>query len=330
MTSYKTATELITKGHSLPYGYDTLGWKVVQADMTSYNGFKWPGPGHTVATAYAVKGNVCPTVSTGGLMLAHNFEGARSGGHGNRLILVLAYNKSDILGDSDSKRRVAKVEVVAIVNPEKLFKNAAGYDLTQGAFSRMNLSGANFAGSLLYGANFRGSNIERASFEGADLSSATLSHASVDSAAFGGANLLGASLTHATGHFASFNDANLSGTSFTGTDFYGASFSGADAHSSDFRRANLVNSRWDKAILDGAYFAGAVTTYADFRAVKQAKNVKNATSEITAGITAAVKAEEAAKAKRLTTEKENYLKPSDWNSFYPQYESYGMIRFEVF
>lgn len=309
MTNYKPLTELITHGHKLPRGYDTLGWKVVKADGTSYNGFQWPGPGEEMHDRNAYAGDVCPSETNGGYMIARNFGGARSGSHGNRRFLVLAYNQSDILGMDSNKIRVRKVHVVAAVDPERLFQHGArGYDLSDGIFDYMNLGDADFRDSKLCGASFVGTNLHSADFSNADAASVWFEGANLRSTTFDSANLGSSSLRYAFGAEASFRNADMGSACLVESNLQRAIFTGADLSGATVISAKLNNTSWEGARVDQVNFSGTSTTGANgLDKLASHVSVYYATDEVKAG----VKAEADLKAEKARKEKDAEILRSD-------------------
>ena len=72
-------------------------------------------------------------------------------------LLLVAYQSGEVLGSSADKLRTTRVAVVAIVDGERLVRQAgADADLYGANLSRTNLSGANLSGANLSGANLSG------------------------------------------------------------------------------------------------------------------------------------------------------------------------------
>ena len=113
----------------------------------------------------------------------------------------------------------------------------SGADLSDAAFSNLNLQGAN-----LQGANLEGANLEDANLEGANLEEANLEGANLQGAYLRGAYLRGA---------------YLSGAYLSGADLEDAYLQGANLRDATLQGANLRDATLQGANLQGAYLEGA-------------------------------------------------------------------------
>ena len=142
---------------TLPDGYDRWGIKSVKPDLRTYKGYQWPFPGG-VAHAQDVdptNTDACPGRPGDGLCVATTWQGMASGGIPARTLLLVAYRGADILGRDEGKLRCREVAVVAVVDGERLLREAGAGAYLRGA----NLSGANLCGADLSRADLAGANL---------------------------------------------------------------------------------------------------------------------------------------------------------------------------
>lgn len=237
----------LTEGRTLPNGFDTFGFKIVRADLTTWDlgdgtRVQWPATGLMHDTNAVASNEVCPNSEIGGYAVALDLRGARDGQYGHQTILLVAYNQADVLARGTHKVRVSKAHVVAVIHGTDVYKTAAGVDLSGADLNGADLRGACFDGSDLTGAALRGARLENASLVGANLSGANVSRAE-----FTGANAEGANFTGTSGFHATFAAANLSGAVFTNAKMAGASLSkatvaGLNVEGTSLNRANLKNA----------------------------------------------------------------------------------------
>ena len=225
------------EGATLPAGFDTWGVKSVRPDLRTHGGYQWPFPG-SVAVAHDVDESntaACPVRDGDGLCVASSWRGMASGGIPARTLLLVAYSAADVLGrhGSEGKTRHPRVAVVALVDGERLLREA-GRDA--------DLQGANLQDSNLRDANLRGANLRGANLRGADLQDSNLR----------GANLRGADLWDADLWGANLQDSNLWGANLRGANLQGANLRGADLQGANLRGANLQDSGLRGADLRGA------------------------------------------------------------------------------
>jgi hypothetical protein len=155
------------------------GWKAVEADLSSRNGYRYKLGGWSIASK-PLKSNSDPRPEAegDGLCIARNFYGVAQGGRPCRTILICAYLQADILGQDDSKLRVSKLFVPdwGLWSIEVLARRAylsradlSGANLNGAYLSRAYLSGADLRGAYLSGADLRGADLSGADLRGADL-----------------------------------------------------------------------------------------------------------------------------------------------------------------
>jgi hypothetical protein len=165
MTEYRDLLPVVVEREAavLPAGFDTWGIKSVRPDLATYGGYRWPYPG-SVAEATDVDeswtGN-CPSRPGDGLCVATTWAGMASGGIPARTLLLVATHSGDVLGSAAGKSRHRRVAVVALVDGERLLREAGnGADLGGADLSGADLRGAYLRGAYLGGA-YRQSLIER-------------------------------------------------------------------------------------------------------------------------------------------------------------------------
>lgn len=188
---------------TLPDGYDAWGIKTVTLGNRTYLNYKWPHPGGiaTCNPALIDTNNTtpCPSSQGDGLCVATTWRGMASSGIPARLLLLVAYKNSEVLGSWEDKLlRTRTVAVVAQVDGEQLLK-------THG--HGKNLNGADLRNMILWQASLNNADLTNASLNNADLRNATLNGANLQGATLNGANLQGAYL----------NGANLQGAYLRGT-----------------------------------------------------------------------------------------------------------------
>ena len=191
MTKEKKYTDLIpviverTKA-TLPEGFDSWGIKSILPDLTTRNGYQWPFPGGIAECdpkkIDADSASACPRHEGDGLCVATSWRGMASSGFPARTLLLVAYGAGEVLGrgDTEGKLRCPRVAVVALVDGERLLREAgSGADLRWANLSGADLRWANLRGADLRGADLRGADLRGADLSGADLSGADLSGANL-------------------------------------------------------------------------------------------------------------------------------------------------------
>jgi hypothetical protein len=154
-------------------------------------------------------------------------------------VLWLArYLPEDVLGKSDSKTRVRKLQLSRIT---RLMLHSM---IRCGKLRGADLVGANLTGVTLRGADLTGADLTKADLTGAYLYGSTLIDAYLTGADLNGADLRGANLTGSTLYDANLvgaylGDANLNGADLRGANLTGASLREADLRSADLREAIL-------------------------------------------------------------------------------------------
>lgn len=246
-TTLKSFLAHLTEGRTLPKGFDTWGFKIVRADLSTWqadNGTRtqWPAAGLMHDPNAVASNELCPNAEIGGYAIAKDLRGARDGQYGHATILLVAYNQADVLADGNHKVRVSKAHVVAVIHGTDVYKTAQGVDLAGADLNGADLRGANFDGSDLSGAALRGARLQDASAVGANFTGANVSRAE-----FTGANLEGANFTGVDGYHVTFLGANLAGAVFTNATMVGASLNkaqvaGMNIEGAKLGRANLKNA----------------------------------------------------------------------------------------
>ena len=213
---------------SMPESCDSWGIKSVRPDIRTYGGYQWAWPGQAAVcdpnALVPANRAACPSQDGDGLCVATSWWGMASGGIPASTMLLVAYASSEVLGgDPESKLRLPRVAVVAVVDGSRLLRESgAGADLFC----------ANLSCADLAGANLRGANLTRADLAGADLRGANLTRADLAYANLTRANLRGANLSGANLTYADLRGANLRGADLSGADLYCANLTdalGADA-----------------------------------------------------------------------------------------------------
>ena len=168
---------------SMPEWCDSWGIKSVRPDLRTYGGYQWPWPGQTAVcdpnALVPANRAACPSQDGDGLCVATTWRGMASGGIPASTLLLVAYASSEVLGgDTESKLRLPRVSVVAVVDGLRLLRESgAGADLDGANLTRANLRGANLYAANLYAANLRGANLRGANLSGANLRDANLTRA---------------------------------------------------------------------------------------------------------------------------------------------------------
>ena len=142
---------------TLPDGFDTWGLKSVRPDLRTYGGYQWPYPGNVAEADDVEEANTgaCPRRPGDGLCVATSWRGMASGGIPARTLLLVATASTDVLGrdDASGKSRHRRVAVVALVDGERLLREAGrGADLRGAYLGGADLGGADLGGAYLGGA----------------------------------------------------------------------------------------------------------------------------------------------------------------------------------
>lgn len=132
-----------------------------------------------------------------------------------------------------------------------------GASLEKSHLADIDLTGADFSGTLMRAATLDGALLEQANFAGADLTGTSFVAAAASQADFTEALLEDARFGRATLRFANFSAALLEHADFAGADLWGAKFGRAEARSATFENAILREASLDGADLVGADFRGA-------------------------------------------------------------------------
>ena len=173
-----------------------LGWRSINPDGTSRDGFRWPDPGQWTARENADRADVA---CSHGLHVARTWAGASSAGS-IRAALLVAYRPGDVAHVDAHKVRVDQALVLARFDPVAPIR--AGW---------------------MAGANLRGADLRDADLWDADLRGADLRDANLGAADLRGADLRGANLWAANLWDADLGDADLRGANLRGANFRGAS-----------------------------------------------------------------------------------------------------------
>ena len=136
----------------MPDWCDSWGIKSARPDLRTYGSYQWPLPGQVAecdpALVVAENSSPRPSQSGDGLCVGLSWRGMASGGIPARTLLLVAYQSGEVLGSSADKLRTTRVAVVAIVDGERLVRQAgadaylSGADLTGANLSRARLSRA--------------------------------------------------------------------------------------------------------------------------------------------------------------------------------------------
>ena len=173
-----------------------LGWRSINPDGTSRDGYRWPEPGQWTVREDADR---APVACSHGLHIARTWRGASSTGS-IRAALLVAYRPADVAHVDEHKVRVDQALVLARLDPAALIR--------VGLFAGANLGDADLRDANLGGANLRGADLGDANLRGADLGGATLWGANLRGANLRGANLGGANLRGANLRAADLWDAS--------------------------------------------------------------------------------------------------------------------------
>ena len=182
MTEYRDLIPVIVdRAHAtLPAGCDRWGIKSTRPDLTTRGGYQWPYPGGLAECDpnQIIRDNrdPCPATRGDGLCVALTWRGMASGGFPARTMLLVAWASADELSDPDAhKVRVSRVHVVALVDGERLLREAGSRaNLSHADLSGANLSDADLAGANLSHADLYGANLSDANLYGADLTGWTI------------------------------------------------------------------------------------------------------------------------------------------------------------
>ena len=188
---------------TMPAWCDSWGIKSVRPDLRAYGGYQWPWPGQVAVcdpnALVPANRAACPSQEGDGLCVATSWQGMASGGIPASTMLLVAYTSSEVLGgDPESKLRLPRVAVVAVVDGLRLLRESGadadlfGADLTCAYLSGANLTCAYLSGANLTCANLRGANLRDADLRDADLRDADLTRANLTRANLTGADLTGA------------------------------------------------------------------------------------------------------------------------------------------
>ena len=177
MTDEKKYKDLIPviverEGATLPEGFDSWGIKTVRFDFRTHNDYQWPFPGNVAVATDVDERNkdACPSREGDGLCVGLSWRGMASGGNPAKLLLLVAYKSSEVLGtdEYEGKLRSRSVAVVKVVDGERLLREVGeGADLQDA-----NLRGADLQDANLRGADLRYANLRGANLRGADLQDA--------------------------------------------------------------------------------------------------------------------------------------------------------------
>ena len=160
-----------------------LGWRSINPDGTSRDGYRWPEPGQWTPRENADRDDVA---CSHGLHVARTWAGASSAGP-IRAALLVAYRPGDVAHVDAHKVRVDQALVLARFDPAALIRaglfrdaNLEGADLGGAGLGGADLWGADLGGANLGGADLRGANLAGADLGGADLGGADLGDATAD------------------------------------------------------------------------------------------------------------------------------------------------------
>ena len=126
-----------------------LGWRSINPDGTSRDGYRWPDPGNWTPKENADRADVA---CSHGLHVARTWAGASSTGS-IRDALLVAYRPTDVAHVDAHKVRVDQAVVLARFDPVALIR--AGW------MAGANLGGADLGGADLWGASLRGASANR-------------------------------------------------------------------------------------------------------------------------------------------------------------------------
>ena len=232
-----------------------LGWRSINPDGTSRNGYRWPDPGNWTPKETADRADVA---CSHGLHIARTWAGASSAGS-IRAALLVAYRPTDVAHVDAHKVRVDQALVLARFDPVALIRAGwmAGADLWGANLRDANLRDADLRDADLRGAYLRGADLADADLGGADLGGANLRGATLWGATLWGANLGVANLGGANLRGADLRGANLGGANLRGATLWGATLWGANLRGADLGGANLGGANLRGANLGGANLRGA-------------------------------------------------------------------------
>jgi uncharacterized protein YjbI with pentapeptide repeats len=156
---------------------------------------------------------------------------------------------------------VAALNVEAIVAAHLAWLTSRGSDGKRAHFTKMDLAGGDFAGTVLANADFRDADLSDARLADARLDGADFRYAVLGAADLSGANLGVAQLRHSDLRLANLqgaclrgadlSGARLCGAKLAGADFKGATLVGSDLGGADLSQAdNLTQAQIDKAACD--------------------------------------------------------------------------------
>lgn len=156
---------------------------------------------------------------------------------------------------------VAALNVEAIVAAHLAWLTSRGSDGKRAHFTKMDLAGGDFAGTVLANADFRDADLSDARLADARLDGADFRYAVLGAADLSGANLGVAQLRHSDLRLANLqgaclrgadlSGARLCGAKLAGADFKGATLVGSDLGGADLSQAeNLTQAQIDKAVCD--------------------------------------------------------------------------------
>ena len=138
-----------------------LALKAVNPDFTTRNGFQWAFPGHWTIDPAATgiyTSNICPTKAGDGLSVARTMRGMADGGYTPHTLLIVGFNKADLLVEDQNKQKVRKAKTLTIVDGLKYIRLFG----TNVDLSGANLSEANLRRAGLFGADLRRANLSEA------------------------------------------------------------------------------------------------------------------------------------------------------------------------
>ena len=149
-----------------------LGWRRVNPDLRSRDGFRWPWPGQWTEV---VEADTSDEDCAPGLHVAVGWVGASSTGPVHTALLV-AYRPADVAHRGRDKVRVRQALTLDVIDPPAMIRarHFTGANLIGANLTRADLIGANLTRADLYGANLSGANLTGASLYGADLTRADL------------------------------------------------------------------------------------------------------------------------------------------------------------
>ncbi len=246
MTDYRDLIPVIVEREqaTLPASFDSWGIKSAHPDLRTYGGYRWPFPGSVAECdptriVHSNRG-ACPSQPGDGLCVGLSWRGMAWGGIPARTLLLVAYRAADVLGEDapEGKLRCPRVAVVALVDGERLLREAGAH---------ADLRGADLGGADLRDADLRHADLRGAHLRGAHLGGADLGGAHLGGAHLGGADLRDADLRHA----------DLRGAHLRGADLRDADLRHADLRRADLWGADYLWTRWPAGFDPDA--AGAVT-----------------------------------------------------------------------